>query len=131
MMNNYKRNLFLILLSVLLITSFIPDAKGFFRSGGFILNGIPLLLDIIIVALIIFQFKWVTHAIIIWSAWQIIVTLLLLYGIIFIMTVSRSNQLPLGWVALQIIFGVLKVIGICYLLYVLNKIKVRSKEMTL
>ena len=97
-MENYKRNLFLILLSVILITSFIPDAKGFFRSGGFILNGIPLLLDIIIVALIIFHFKWVTHAIIVWSAWQIIVTLLLLYGIIFVMTVSESNQLPLGWV---------------------------------
>jgi hypothetical protein len=130
-MDNYKRNMFLIILSVILITSFIPDAKGFFSSGGLILNGIPLLLDIIIVAMIIFQFKWVTHAIIVWSAWQIIVTLLLLYSIIFVMTVSESSQLPLGWVVLQIIFGVLKVIGICFLLYALNKIKARSKKISL
>jgi len=130
-MENYKRKLFIIILSLILIISFIPDAKGFFSSGGFIFNVIPLLLDIIIVTMIIFQFKWVTHAIIIWSAWQIIVTLLLLFSIIFVMFASESSKFPLGWVVLQVIFGVLKVIGICYLLYALNKVKASSKENSL
>ena len=107
----------------MLITSFLPDVKNAFTSDGFFLISIPLLLDIAIVTVIFFRFKWVLDAVIVWSAWQIIVSVLLLFGIIFVMITSESSKFPMGWVVLQVIFGIIKIAGIAYFIFVLKDIK--------
>ena len=127
-MTNYKNKLFIIIISLMLITSFLPDAKSVFTSGGFFFKVIPFLLDISIVIIIFFRFKWVVHIIIIWSAWQIIGSMLLLFGIIFVMIASESSKFPMGWVVLQVIFGVMKIVGIGYFLFALKNLKAQSKE---
>ncbi len=127
-MTNYKNKLFIIIISLMVITSFLPDAKSVFTSGGFFFKVIAFLLDISIVIVIFFRFKWVVHAIIIWSAWQIIVSMLLLFGIIFVMIASESSKFPMGWVVLQVIFGVMKIVGIGYFLFALKNLKAQSKE---
>ena len=129
-MEIYRRKIFFITLCLILLTSVIPDVKGFFHNGGFILNFVPLLLDIIIISMIIFKFKWMIHAVIIWSAWQILVTLLLLFGIIFIMVASESSRFPITWFVLQIIFGLIKIIGIVYLLNVIRKLNSHNTNIT-
>jgi hydrogenase-4 membrane subunit HyfE len=129
-MSGYKNKLFIVIIGLMLITSFLPDAKSAFTSSGFFFRIIPLLLDISVIIMIFFRFKWVVHAIIIWSAWQIIVSVLLLFGIIFVMVVSESSKFPMGWVVLQVIFGVIKIVGIVYFMFVLKNIKTQNNEVS-
>ncbi len=129
-MENYRKNIFIIMMSLILLISVIPDVKGILSAGGIIFNVIPLLLDVIVVFMLLFQFKWITQVIIVWSAWQIMNILLLLFGIVFLMLASKSSKLPIFWSALQIIFGVLKIIGICYFVYLFKKLNMRRKETT-
>ena len=121
-MENYKNKLFIILLSLMLITSFLPDVKCVFISDGFFFKVIPLLFDISIVVMIFFKFNWVIHTMILWATWQIIVSLLFLFGIIFVMIASESSKFPMDWVVIQVIFGLIKIVGLSYFLLNLKKI---------
>ncbi len=122
-MSGHKNILVIAIIGLMLITSFLPDAKNAFTSGGFFFIGIPLLIDISIVIVIFFKFEWLVHVIIIWSVWQIIVLMLLLFGILFVMIASESSKFPMSWVVLQVIFGVIKIAGIAYFIFVLKDIK--------
>jgi hypothetical protein len=44
------------------------------------------------------------------------------------MIASESSKFPMGWVVLQVIFGVMKIVGIGYFLFALKNLKAQSKE---
>ena len=129
-MDTKKRNIFIAVLVLILISSIIPNTKGFSTSEGLFFNGVPLLLNIALIAMVFFQTRWISLVVIIWSIWQILTTAFLLFGIGFVMISSGSAKFPFNWVVLQSIFGILKLIGIGFLLYILIHIKTKKSEAT-
>ena len=126
-MVHFKSKIFIVILSLVLAFSFLAHLIGFLKSLDYF-KVIPILIDIAAIFFIVERHKWIIHAIRIWSAVQIIGSLVGFVSVLIVVLSSDEAGYPAGWLGLLLSFALIFIVSLYYILMTNEYIEICTQE---